>query len=161
MHARLCLLCSFIFFFFFFSSRRRHTRSLRDWSSDVCSSDLIQRGPDFHRPDLLLFHSRIFPILCRNSPDCGIFPLLSQGHRLVPLSSSSHRDSPDDISRFLFDWRPILLMLTVRGTLKWIAPHGSVHAPCGRKLQQNGRVRTVLIDGPDKKWKRGSLSRWL
>src|SRR5207249_8643871 len=28
------------FFFFFFSSRRRHTRSKRDWSSDVCSSDL-------------------------------------------------------------------------------------------------------------------------
>src|SRR5215469_17930313 len=28
-------------FFFFFSSRRRHTRSLRDWSSDVCSSDLV------------------------------------------------------------------------------------------------------------------------
>src|SRR6266536_6370974 len=29
-----------ILFFFFFSSRRRHTRSTRDWSSDVCSSDL-------------------------------------------------------------------------------------------------------------------------
>src|SRR6267378_5420018 len=29
-------------FFFFFSSRRRHTRSLRDWSSDVCSSDLCR-----------------------------------------------------------------------------------------------------------------------
>src|SRR5699024_11645812 len=29
------------FFFFFFSSRRRHTRSKRDWSSDVCSSDLF------------------------------------------------------------------------------------------------------------------------
>src|SRR5206468_8276224 len=28
------------YFFFFFSSRRRHTRSDRDWSSDVCSSDL-------------------------------------------------------------------------------------------------------------------------
>src|SRR5437588_5757513 len=28
--------------FFFFSSRRRHTRSLCDWSSDVCSSDLKQ-----------------------------------------------------------------------------------------------------------------------
>src|SRR5699024_11695650 len=27
-------------FLFFFSSRRRHTRSKRDWSSDVCSSDL-------------------------------------------------------------------------------------------------------------------------
>src|SRR5207249_8747027 len=28
--------------FFFFSSRRRHTRSKRDWSSDVCSSDLLR-----------------------------------------------------------------------------------------------------------------------
>src|SRR5207245_4917597 len=28
--------------FFFFSSRRRHTRCYRDWSSDVCSSDLEQ-----------------------------------------------------------------------------------------------------------------------
>src|SRR5215471_18760661 len=31
-------------YFFFFSSRRRHTRSLRDWSSDVCSSDLVVTG---------------------------------------------------------------------------------------------------------------------
>src|SRR5699024_2034176 len=30
--------------FFFFSSRRRHTRSKRDWSSDVCSSDLFLLG---------------------------------------------------------------------------------------------------------------------
>src|SRR6266496_5757352 len=34
-----------VFFFFFFSSRRRHTRSLRDWSSDVCSSDLGEPAP--------------------------------------------------------------------------------------------------------------------
>src|SRR2546429_1893281 len=33
-HVVLCV------FFFFFSSRRRHTRCSRDWSSDVCSSDL-------------------------------------------------------------------------------------------------------------------------
>src|SRR3712207_8039073 len=31
----------FDLFFFFFSSRRRHTRYWRDWSSDVCSSDLL------------------------------------------------------------------------------------------------------------------------
>src|SRR5260221_10415249 len=31
-------------FVFFFSSRRRHTRSLCDWSSDVCSSDLHSRA---------------------------------------------------------------------------------------------------------------------
>src|SRR5215510_15874238 len=35
------VLCFVVFlFFFFFSSRRRHTRWPRDWSSDVCSSDL-------------------------------------------------------------------------------------------------------------------------
>src|SRR5215217_8825763 len=33
-------------FFFFFSSRRRHTRYWRDWSSDVCSSDLLVGGQD-------------------------------------------------------------------------------------------------------------------
>src|SRR2546422_9330149 len=32
--------CNRLVFFFFFSSRRRHTRCSRDWSSDVCSSDL-------------------------------------------------------------------------------------------------------------------------
>src|SRR5690606_40996446 len=34
------LFVCFFLFFFFFSSRRRHTRFSRDWSSDVCSSDL-------------------------------------------------------------------------------------------------------------------------
>src|SRR2546422_9481541 len=34
--------CVFFVLFFFFSSRRRHTRCSRDWSSDVCSSDLWQ-----------------------------------------------------------------------------------------------------------------------
>src|SRR2546422_4651147 len=32
--------------FFFFSSRRRHTRCSRDWSSDVCSSDLVRAACD-------------------------------------------------------------------------------------------------------------------
>src|SRR5689334_23667704 len=36
-----------LYFFFFFSSRRRHTRWNCDWSSDVCSSDLlaVERPP--------------------------------------------------------------------------------------------------------------------
>src|SRR5207249_6362503 len=40
---------------FFFSSRRRHTRSKRDWSSDVCSSDLyaqIRHGPIEYGKDI-------------------------------------------------------------------------------------------------------------
>src|SRR5690606_36858414 len=43
-----CFLCLFIFFFFF-SSRRRHTRFSRDWSSDVCSSDLLKPLYLYHR----------------------------------------------------------------------------------------------------------------
>src|SRR2546422_11364989 len=35
-----------ILIFFFFSSRRRHTRCSRDWSSDVCSSDLPEEKFD-------------------------------------------------------------------------------------------------------------------
>src|SRR5438034_9219000 len=61
------------FYFFFFSSRRRHTRSLCDWSSDVCSSDLLRSGtvsaihaeanptdtvPDLNAGDLLRRHYR-------------------------------------------------------------------------------------------------------
>src|SRR5690606_40529592 len=40
----------------FFSTRRRHTRFSRDWSSDVCSSDLAdaQRGRHPHRAALVL-----------------------------------------------------------------------------------------------------------
>src|SRR5437588_6472788 len=38
---RCIMFTLYVFYFaFFFSSRRRHTRSLCDWSSDVCSSDL-------------------------------------------------------------------------------------------------------------------------
>src|SRR3712207_8107113 len=49
--------------FFFFSSRRRHTRYWRDWSSDVCSSDLRQPRHRLPQPlrvllrlDQLLLH---------------------------------------------------------------------------------------------------------
>src|SRR5438874_4942782 len=49
---------------FFFSSRRRHTRSLRDWSSDVCSSDLYavveERGREsIYRIDLPSFRRSV------------------------------------------------------------------------------------------------------
>src|SRR5690606_40962329 len=52
---------------FFFSSRRRHTRFSRDWSSDVCSSDLK-------------FLPSSFPYLLTNH--------LSHGHRALSLTSS-------------------------------------------------------------------------
>src|SRR5476651_1031553 len=49
----------------FFSSRRRHTRYWRDWSSDVCSSDLVDPGPvELHpyQPPRIRIHRR-FPQL--------------------------------------------------------------------------------------------------
>src|SRR2546429_6976097 len=48
-------------FFFFFSSRRRHTRCSRDWSSDVCSSDLFVLNV-FRVRDRILGSTRIPPI---------------------------------------------------------------------------------------------------
>src|SRR3712207_8330240 len=39
-------------YLFFFSSRRRHTRYWRDWSSDVCSSDLDEAGDVLERDDV-------------------------------------------------------------------------------------------------------------
>src|SRR5215475_9307998 len=45
--------------FFFFSSRRRHTRFSRDWSSDVCSSDLDSGG--FQEGCFCLAMTRVSP----------------------------------------------------------------------------------------------------
>src|SRR6266536_1640261 len=52
---------------FFFSSRRRHTRSTRDWSSDVCSSDLeaTERTGQVH------FHSRSRDALWKKGETSG------------------------------------------------------------------------------------------
>src|SRR5690349_23914869 len=57
---------------FFFSSRRRHTRSLRDWSSDVCSSDLS--APDG------TYSLRV--------PDAGAYRLTGELIAFAPLSKT-------------------------------------------------------------------------
>src|SRR5690606_39677952 len=52
--------------FFFFSSRRRHTRFSRDWSSDVCSSDL----PEFRwKYPRALFSPKLGIIKPETAPD--------------------------------------------------------------------------------------------
>src|SRR3712207_9287904 len=58
-----------LFFFFFFSSRRRHTRYWRDWSSDVCSSDLQPVVDDRHLEVLPRGHlPRLRPRTGRDHP---------------------------------------------------------------------------------------------
>src|SRR5690606_40823287 len=72
----LCLV--FLLFLFFFSSRRRHTRFSRDWSSDVCSSDLSSSN--------CFQQARLIP--CSSN---SIFRLLATPMRRIstPLSSRS------------------------------------------------------------------------
>src|SRR5205809_8047909 len=63
--------------FFFFSSRRRHTRCSRDWSSDVCSSDLwgrlrknlVAHAREIRLPNSCLMNSSIIPPLPTRSEE--------------------------------------------------------------------------------------------
>src|SRR6266487_3217102 len=66
-----------MFFFFFFSSRRRHTRWTGDWSSDVCSSDLL--GPVSG------------PVVAGLSPACGHS---DAGHELSDLAGVAATPEP-------------------------------------------------------------------
>src|SRR2546422_8223126 len=47
---------------FFFSSRRRHTRCSRDWSSDVCSSDLFYYKPRVDKQLLIEHHDGLIAL---------------------------------------------------------------------------------------------------
>src|SRR5690606_40083955 len=62
------------FVLFFFSSRRRHTRFSRDWSSDVCSSDL-----------------RSLPAVGPDQVERGARPVLPPRHRVRPELPESER----------------------------------------------------------------------
>src|SRR5690349_23169586 len=70
---------------FFFSSRRRHTRSLRDWNSDVCSSDLFVDTKG--RPIRKYFQSRPSAALgAEGKTTEGYDPTLSSGSNLGPTN---------------------------------------------------------------------------
>src|SRR5438034_11673569 len=62
-------------FHFFFSSRRRHTRSLCDWSSDVCSSDLVVARTQGHAAEALAGAAVLTP------------PLGPSSHRMASAAS--------------------------------------------------------------------------
>src|SRR5699024_752014 len=66
---------------FFFSSRRRHTSSKRDWSSDVCSSDLHHRTRHPHQPIPAIRHKQL--LHCQN-----------QHRRIQPAPAHASRHPP-------------------------------------------------------------------
>src|SRR5690606_41091523 len=73
-------LCVYVLFFFFFSSRRRHTRFSRDWSSDVCSSDLQGETKDRIPPPKATTAWRRNPDSARPS----VMPTVSHEHPRTP-----------------------------------------------------------------------------
>src|SRR5256885_12736088 len=81
-----------VLFFFFFSSRRRHTRLQGDWSSDVCSSDLLRTPPhtalEDPRPHGRGHGAISQPPRRRNDPsdrsgDCNMTPTIMACHSFV------------------------------------------------------------------------------
>src|SRR5712675_2872089 len=74
---------------FVFSSRRRHTRCSRDWSSDVCSSDLTARGgPSLGR--------KVAPGQEQNDPAKTVTPLLSANVNRGDVGSGS-QVTPEEV----------------------------------------------------------------
>src|SRR5207249_5773955 len=68
----------------FFSSRRRHTRSKRDWSSDVCSSDLTIRSNAQGSPQTVtLSGTGLGPVVSLSPPS------LTFGTQLVGTASAA------------------------------------------------------------------------
>src|SRR5699024_12058005 len=83
---------------FFFSSRRRHTRSKRDWSSDVCSSDLAATADlkDVNKVDN--FHLEAYGQMAVNyNRDIDVFPVVRSILTKISDSELVYR-SPTDRS---------------------------------------------------------------
>src|SRR5690348_16693774 len=85
--------------YFFFSSRRRHTRWTGDWSSDVCSSDLVvdfwmELGVDGMRLDAVPYLYEREGTICENLPETHAFLKMLRRHiddRFPPGGGSSAR----------------------------------------------------------------------
>src|SRR2546429_3511460 len=84
--------------FFFFSSRRRHTRCSRDWSSDVCSSDLVS----VQRPSTangLPLGSSSSPANVPSLLNAPILPLPKFPIRILPLKRPNANDARSEERR--------------------------------------------------------------
>src|SRR5690606_40506403 len=128
--AGLARLDCVLVFTFFFSSRRRHTRFSRDWSSDVCSSDLDDYG-EHGVPHQCLWGLR--------RRECAGYDLTSHDQSCrLGLSPPDHEGAP--LMSNTFDWRWIprgillgLLAFAIFGPLanlllwavaeRWYFPH--------------------------------------
>src|SRR6266700_5859490 len=114
-------------FFFFFSSRRRHTRFSRDWSSDVCSSDLRAlrcRGKPWHRSAL------------QNLPDYDIVATYGAEYRGVANYYLLAQDA----------WR--LNRLRWNAETSMLKTLGAKHKSTVTKMAARHKAKVITDDGP-------------
>src|SRR6266498_1104091 len=112
-----------VFFFFFFSSRRRHTRCGRDWSSDVCSSDLA-------RLDQLL-QAPLFPLRVLDGSSVGVadMEVVERGAGAAQVRLASY----------------LLLVDCRRELLRAVADRGARRSPLGREQLPEGLAPGSLM----------------
>src|SRR5690349_23225064 len=86
-----------MFYSFFFSSRRRHTRSLRDWSSDVCSSDLWQ--------NVVVTQGKVPEVLAEAAPDRIAFLHIDMNDAEAELGALRTRSEERRVGKECRSWR--------------------------------------------------------
>src|SRR3712207_4966705 len=85
---------------FFFSSRRRHTRYWRDWSSDVCSSDLEDVGAVLAGLRAMSRDNARTPMQWDSSPHAGFTagtPWLAVNPNHTDINAGAQRADPDSV----------------------------------------------------------------
>src|SRR5207247_5015045 len=95
---------------FFFSSSRRHTRSTRDWSSDVCSSDLIVAEKLDHPFGFVAGPEGVIEFLRYNARPLMFTAALPPSNKIGRASrreSGYARLGPDFIKKRRAQWRSI------------------------------------------------------
>src|SRR3712207_4456464 len=73
---------------FFFSSRRRHTRYWRDWSSDVCSSDLPGSPAGDYSPDWSPDGDALVFVSDRDDPEGDVYRMAADGTEVTRLTAT-------------------------------------------------------------------------
>src|SRR5205809_5350787 len=111
---------------FFFSSRRRHTRCSRDWSSDVCSSDLVLKGKYLGGTQAVLRFEINGEVQTFNTTDLVALTFTSNSSHTVPAAAPAPTPPSAPVA-----------------TVANADPGGTVTIPAGQSLL----VR--MIDGVD------------
>src|SRR2546429_5992406 len=102
--------------FFFFSSRRRHTRCSRDWSSDVCSSDLDgeSRAGEAHGT--------------AQKKHNNVFAACAKGHSRSEEHTSELQSRLHLVCRLLLEKKKIIAVYA-SAVLSWICRRSSSSSP--------------------------------